>query len=302
MNTNIVEKIKKLKEEKNAIILAHYYQNPEIQDIADYVGDSYYLSKVGMESKADVIVFCGVKFMAEGAKILSPEKRVLLTHEDALCCMALMADEEGIEEIKKKHPKAKVVCYVNSSSEVKAVSDVCCTSSSALNIINNLDTEEIIFVPDKNLGSYIAEKAPNKKITLWHGCCNIHDIIEPKDIIEAKNKHGQDIVILAHPECNKEVRDMAHYVGSTSGIIDYATQCEAKEYLIVTDEGVIHELKKKNPNKTFYSLGMRCNSMKITTLDRVYNCLLNMEGEIFVDEDIRIKAYNALDNMHKLGS
>lgn len=297
----IREEILRLKKERNAIILAHYYQNPDIQDIADYVGDSYYLSKVGKETDADVIVFCGVKFMAEGAKILSPEKRVLLTHEDALCCMALMADKEGIEEMKKNHPNAKVVCYVNSSAEVKACSDVCCTSSSALSIINNLESDEIIFVPDKNLGSYVAEKVKDKKIILWHGCCNIHDHIEPKDIIDAKNKYGEDIVILAHPECRKEVRDMAHYLGSTAGIIKYGTECKSKKYLIVTDEGVIHQLNKNNKDKVFYSLNMRCNSMKITTLERVYNCLLHMEGEITVDEDIRKRAYSALENMHRLG-
>lgn len=298
---NLRDEILKLKKEKNAVILAHYYQNPEIQDIADYVGDSYYLSKVGKESDADVIVFCGVKFMAEGAKILSPEKTVLLTHEDALCCMALMADPEGIEELKAKYPEAKVVCYVNSSTEVKAVSDVCCTSASALNIVNNLDCKDIIFVPDKNLGSYIQEKVPDKNIILWHGCCNIHDRITEEDINKAKEKYGQDLVVLVHPECQKDVRDMADYIGSTSGIIKFATESDKNRFLIVTEDGVLHELKKKNPNKEFITLDMICGSMKLTTLDRIYKCLLNMEGEIILNEDIRKKAFVALDNMHKLG-
>lgn len=298
---NLREEILKLKKEKNAVILAHYYQNPEIQDIADYVGDSYYLSKVGKESDADVIVFCGVKFMAEGAKILSPEKTVLLTHEDALCCMALMANPEGIEELKAQYPEAKVVCYVNSSTEVKAVSDVCCTSASALNIVNNLDCKDIIFVPDKNLGSYIQEKVPDKNIILWHGCCNIHDRITEKDINEAKEKYGQDLVVLVHPECQKDVRAMADYIGSTSGIIKFATESNEKKFLIVTEDGVLHELKNRNPDKEFFTLNMVCESMKLTTLDRIYKCLLNMEGEITLNEDIRKKAFVALDNMHKLG-
>lgn len=298
---NLRDEILKLKKEKNAVILAHYYQNPEIQDIADYVGDSYYLSKVGKESDADVIVFCGVKFMAEGAKILSPEKTVLLTHEDALCCMALMADPEGIEELKAKYPEAKVVCYVNSSTEVKAVSDVCCTSASALNIVNNLDCKDIIFVPDKNLGSYIQEKVPDKNIILWHGCCNIHDRITKENINKAKEKYGQDLVVLVHPECQKDVRDMADYIGSTSGIIKFATESDKNRFLIVTEDGVLHELKKRNPNKEFITLDMICGSMKLTTLDRIYKCLLNMEGEITLNEDIRKKAFVALDNMHKLG-
>lgn len=298
---NIIDKIKTLKKQKNAIILAHYYQNGDIQDIADYVGDSYYLSEIGMKSKSDIIVFCGVKFMAEGAKILSPEKTILLPNENALCSMASMASAEEVQKLKDKHPKAKVVCYVNSSSDVKAVSDVCCTSSSAINIVKNIDSDEIIFVPDKNLGSYIQEKIPEKNIILWDGCCNIHDKIEKEDIFKAKEQYGNDIEVLVHPECTKEVRNEASFIGSTGEIIKYASKCNSKKFLIVTDEGVIHQLKKNNKDKIFYSLNMRCKNMKITTLEQVYSSLLNLQGNITLNEEIRKRAYNALINMHKLG-
>ncbi|WP_331489575.1 quinolinate synthase NadA [Tepidibacter hydrothermalis] len=298
---SIVDKIKKLKIEKNAIILAHYYQNSEIQDIADYVGDSYYLSKVGFESDADVIVFCGVKFMAESAKILSPKKTVLLPNEEALCGMAVMARTNEIEKMKKEYPNAKILCYVNSSTEVKAISDVCCTSSSAMNICRNIQSDEIIFVPDKNLGSYIQEKVPEKRIVLWDGYCCIHNNITPDDVIKVKEEHGQYIEVLVHPECTKEVREMGDFIGSTGQIIEYASNSNKQEFIVATDVGILHKLRERNPNKKFYPLDMVCKNMKITTLTDVYNCLNGSLNEICIDEEVRIKAENALRKMHELG-
>ncbi|WP_330400274.1 quinolinate synthase NadA [Tepidibacter mesophilus] len=297
---SIVDEIKKLKIEKNAIILAHYYQNSEIQDIADYVGDSYYLSKVGVDSDADVIVFCGVKFMAESAKILSPKKTVLLPNEEALCSMAVMARADEIEKMKKEYPNAKVLCYVNSSTEVKAISDVCCTSSSAMNICRNIQSDEIIFVPDKNLGSYIQEKVPEKRIILWNGFCCIHNNIIPEDVIKVKEEYGENIEVLIHPECTKEVRELGDFVGSTGQIIEYASNSDKKEFIVVTDVGILHELRKRNPTKRFYPLNMVCNNMKITTIGDVYNCLVSLSNEIYIDEGVRIKAENALRKMHEL--
>lgn len=301
MMNSMVDKINKLKKERNAVILAHYYQSPEIQDIADYVGDSYYLSKVGFESNADVIVFCGVKFMAESAKILSPKKTVLLPNEEALCGMAVMARPNKIEEVKKEYPNGKVLCYVNSSTEVKAVSDVCCTSSSAMNIARNIDSDEIIFVPDKNLGSYIQEKVPEKKIILWDGFCCIHNNIRPDDVKEAKEKHGQEIEVLVHPECTAEVRELGDFIGSTGQIIEYASNSDRNEFIVVTDVGILHELRKRNPNKRFYPLDMVCDNMKIITLENVCCCLENLSNEVNIDEEIRVRAENALRKMHELG-
>ncbi|EGT3615955.1 quinolinate synthase NadA [Clostridium perfringens] len=298
----IRDEILKLKKEKGAIILAHYYQIPDIQEIADAVGDSYYLSKVAKDCSEKIIVFCGVKFMAESAKILSPEKKVILPVMEAGCTMADMASVEGVSELKKKHPKAKVVCYINSSAEVKAVSDVCCTSSNALNIIKNIKEDEIIFLPDKNLGSYIQEQIPDKKIILWDGFCIIHERIKKEELSKFRKEH-EEIIIVVHPECNKEIRDEADFIGSTGEIINFVNNSQGKKFLIVTEEGVIHQLKKHNPGKEFYTPygSMICPSMKITTLEQLYESLLNMKNVVEIDEDLRIKAYDSLENMHKLG-
>jgi len=302
MEINLREEILKLKKEKGAIILAHYYQRPEIQDIADAVGDSYYLSKVAKDCNEKVIVFCGVKFMAESAKILSPEKTVLLPVIDAGCPMADMADPEGVKELKRKHPNAKVVCYINSSAEVKALSDVCCTSSNALKIIKNIKEDEIICLPDKNLAGYLQEQVPEKKFIIWNGFCITHKKVKVEELEKAKNMH-KDILIAAHPECEKPVRDAADYIGSTGGIIDFVNNSSNKEFLIVTEEGVLHQIKSKNPEKKFYvpGGGMTCINMKKTYLKDVYNSLLNMEYDIQIDEETRLKAYGSLINMHELG-
>lgn len=302
METNLKEEILKLKKEKEAIILAHYYQRPEIQDIADAVGDSYYLSKVAKDCNEKTIVFCGVKFMAESAKILSPEKTILFPVIDAGCPMAEMASPEAIKELKDKHPNAKVVCYINSSAEVKALSDVCCTSSNALKIIKNIKEEEIIFLPDKNLGEYIQEQFPEKKFILWNGFCITHKKVKVEELIKAKNLH-ESILIAAHPECEKPVRDAADFIGSTGEIINFVNNSSNEKFLIVTEEGVLHKIKNKNPEKKLYipGGGMTCINMKKTYLKDVYNCLLNMEYDIKIDEEIRLSAYRSLINMHELG-
>ncbi|ELC8386812.1 quinolinate synthase NadA [Clostridium perfringens] len=299
---DIRDEILKLKKEKGAIILAHYYQIPEIQEIADYVGDSYYLSKIAKDCEENIIVFCGVKFMAESAKILSPEKTVILPVMEAGCVMADMATEEGLAKLKEEHPNAKVVCYINSSTEVKALSDVCCTSSNAENIINNLEEKEIIFLPDRNLGSYIQEKTPDKKFILWNGFCIVHEAIQKEEILRLKNEH-EGILTVAHPECSKEIRDISDFIGSTSEIINFVNNSSNKKFIIITEEGVLHQLRKNGEEKEFYiPYGkMVCRNMKMTTLKDLYESLLKMENKIEIDEDLRLKAYNSLKNMHKLG-
>lgn len=298
---NLVDEIKELKQKQNAIILAHYYQRPEVQDIADAVGDSYYLSKVAKDSPQQTIVFCGVKFMAESAKILSPEKTVLLPALDAGCPMAEMADAEEVVRMHEQHPNAAVVTYINSTAEVKAVTDVCVTSSNAVKIIKNLDKDEIIFLPDKNLGEYIQELMPEKKMILWKGFCITHRKVRPEYVTKIKELK-KDALVLVHPEAEKEVRDLGDFIGSTGEIIDYATKSEYKDFIIVTEEGVLHELKKRNPDKNFYVPGsiMTCVNMKKTTLQDVYESLLHMQHEITLDEEIRVKASNALAKMHEM--
>jgi quinolinate synthase len=295
------EKIQQLKVEKNALILAHYYENDEIQEIADFVGDSYYLSKIGKECNEQTIVFCGVKFMAESAKILSPEKTVLLPNIDAGCTMADMINAEDVRELKKQHPKAKVICYINSTAEVKAESDICCTSSNALKIISNLNKEEIIFIPDKNLGEYINEKTEDKNMILWNGFCCVHEFVIAEEIVEVKNR-DKDIKVLVHPECNKQIRNLADFIGSTGDIIKFATEDTGQKYMIVTEEGILYELKNNNPNKEFITpkTPMICNSMKRTTLEDVYRSLLNKQYEITLDEDVRQAAQKCLNAMHEM--
>ena len=302
MMNELSEKILKLKKEKNAIILAHLYQIPEVQEIADYVGDSYYLSQVARDCKEDLIIFCGVKFMAESAKVLSPDKTVILPAPNAGCPMADMAEVEDVEEMIKEYPDAFKVCYINSSYEVKALCDASVTSSSALNIMNNIPNKQILFLPDQNLGGYIAEFFPEKEFILWRGFCPTHHRITAEDVLNAKQEHP-NVKVLAHPECSKEVRELSDYLGSTSGIIDYATKCEDNEFIIATEEGVLHQLQKKNPNKKFYFPEMMvCPNMKKTTLQDIYDALDGKREEVVLDEEIRQKALTSLENMHKLGN
>ncbi|MEQ8154764.1 MAG: quinolinate synthase NadA [Clostridiaceae bacterium] len=298
---NLINEINKLKKEKNALILAHYYQSEEVQDIADYVGDSYYLSKIAMNSPNEVIVFCGVKFMAESAKILSPDKKIILPNPDAGCPMADMADAETLAEFKKAHPEAITVCYINSNTDVKALCDVSVTSSSAIEIIKNIPNKEIIFLPDKNLGEYIAEQFPDKKFHLWNGFCITHKKVK-KEHVQAIKELKPNAEILVHPECEKEIRDMADFLGSTGEIIDYSVTSPCKEFIVVTESGVLHEMKKKSPDKEFYVPGttMTCINMKKTNLEDIYLSLRDDLNEVTIDEDLRQKAYKSLENMHIL--
>lgn len=301
MQNTLSDEILRLKKERNAIILAHNYQVPEVQDIADVVGDSYALSRHAANTDSDVIVFCGVHFMAESAKILSPEKTVLLPAKDAGCPMADMVTAPRLREMKAKYPGAAVVCYVNSSAEVKAESDICCTSSNALKVVRSLKNRQIIFVPDENLGSYIAAKVPEKEIILWRGFCITHKRVRAEEVMKIRELHP-NAKILMHPECEPEVQKLADFLGSTSEIIKHAGEIPEKDIIIGTEEGVLHILKKQNPDKRFYllSTGLICTNMKKTRLEDVHNSLKNMQYEIKVDEEIRVKALKSLEAMLKI--
>ena len=297
------ENILKLKSEKNALILAHLYEIDEIQEIADIVGDSYFLSKKAMESTNDLIIFCGVQFMAESAKILSPNKKVLIPSNETTCPMADMASLEKLKVLKDKHPNAKVVTYINSNLDIKAVSDVCVTSSSAKSILANIPEKDIIFLPDRNLGEYLQEENSNKNFILYNGFCPTHERIEQEEIINIKNEYP-NFEVLVHPECNKGVRDVADFIGSTSEIIAYSASSTCEGFIVVTEEGVLYKMKLKSPNKTFIKTktGMICPNMKKITLENLYTCLLNEEHEIILNEELRVKALNSLENMHLLSS
>ena len=301
MQNNLTEEIQRLKKERNAIILAHNYQVPEVQDVADIVGDSFALSQHAAETDSDVIVFCGVHFMAESAKILSPDKTVLLPVRDAGCPMADMVTAPKLREMKARYPDAAVVCYVNSSAEVKAESDVCCTSSNALKVVESLENKQVIFVPDENLGSYVASKVKDKEIILWKGFCITHKRVKVEEVQKIRQLHP-NAKILMHPECAPEVQKLADFLGSTSAIINYAREIPEKDIIIGTEEGILHLLKKQNPDKNFYllSMGLICTNMKKTRLEDVHSALLNMQHEIHVDEDIRIKALKSLERMLKI--
>lgn len=298
----IVNKILELKEKRKAIIVAHNYQIDEVQEIADLVGDSFALSKHCATTDAETIVFCGVHFMAESAKILSPQKTVLLPEIDAGCPMADMVTAEALRETKKKHPNAAVVCYINSSAEVKAESDICCTSSNAVNVVRSLEQEEIIFVPDQNLGSYVANMVPEKRVILWGGYCPTHHRVRGDEVKKVKELHP-DALILVHPECRPEVVEMADYVGSTKNIIDYALNSDKKKFIIGTEMGVLFKLKKDSPDKTFYLLskGMVCPNMKKTSLQSIYNSLNEMKYNIELDESVRSAAQKSLERMLAVG-
>ncbi len=292
-----VKEINELKKKRDAVILAHNYQIPEIQDIADYTGDSLELSKIARDVKNNTIVFCGVHFMAETAAILCPEKTVLLPVLEAGCPMADMVTAEALRKKKQELSGIPVVTYVNSSAEVKAESDYCCTSANADKVLNAIDSQEILFVPDQNLGHY-ASKITGKKVHLWDGYCITHHRISSEDVTKAKEKHPH-AVVLVHPECKPEVVDMADYVASTSGILELAKELDSEEFIIGTEMGLLHRLEKENPQKKFYilSLGMICPNMKMTGIDDITKSLSNNEYIIKVDEDIRKRAEKAIDRM-----
>jgi len=294
--------IYKLKKEKNALIVAHNYQIDEVQEIADFVGDSFYLSKVCAERPEEVIVFCGVHFMAESAKILSPHKKVLLPEIDAGCPLADMVTAEDVENLKKKYPDYSIVCYINSPASVKAKSDVICTSSNAVKIVREFPNDKIIFLPDKNLGSFVKKQVPEKDIILWEGFCITHYKIKKEDVEKAKSAHPNALV-LVHPECRPEVVELADFVGSTKQIIDFATASKEKEFIIGTEMGVLYSLKKLNPDKKFYILhpGMICPNMKKNTLQSVRDALLYERYQIEVEEEIIQGAKKALAKMLEMG-
>ena len=298
---SVLDQIKRLKKEKNAVILAHYYVNDEVQDIADYIGDSYYLSKKATEVSEQVIVFCGVSFMGESAKILNPDKLVLMPDNLANCPMAHMADIDYIENLRKEYDDLAVVCYINSTAELKVHSDVCVTSSNALKVVKALPNKNIFFIPDENLGRYIASLVPEKNFIFNDGFCHVHKSITKENVLKAK-KAKPDALVLVHPECTMDVLELADYIGSTSGIIDYATNSDAKEFIICTEMGVLHQLTLKNPDKKFYSVGIRqfCPNMKKVTLEKVRDVLINENNAVAVSDKVRKKAGIPLARMLEL--
>lgn len=298
---NIIEKIKKLKEEKNAIVLAHSYQNIEVDEVADFVGDSLYLSQMAKNTNADIIVFAGVYFMAQTAKIISPDKKVLLPNLHAGCLMADMINHEQMVRFKKDYPDTPVVCYINSTAEVKAECDICCTSSNALEIVKSLNTNRVLFIPDANLGKWVEKQLSNVEVITYDGNCPVHNNIKIEDITEARKKYP-NARILIHPECKPEVSELGDYVGSTSGIIDYVKKSKDKQFVIVTEKGVADRLKRDYPEKEFILIkdNMLCESMKLTTLGEILYSLENEVNEITLDEKVRRLSSNCIEKMLKV--
>ena len=297
----LVQEIERLKEEKNALILAHNYQIPEIQAVADILGDSLKLSIEAAKTDKDIIVFCGVKFMAESAKLLSPDKKVLLPALDAGCPMADMQDAEALREMKKEYPGVPVVTYVNSNTDVKAETDICCTSSNAVNVVKSLDSDRVIFGPDKNLGSYIQQFVDDKEIILWNGFCPTHEAVKADEVVKVRLKNP-GVKILVHPEANPSVVELADFVGSTSQMINYVKENDAEKFIIGTEMGILNIMSKENPNKEFKLLSPKliCVNMKKTNLKSLYDALNEEKHEITIDEDIREKAKLSLDKMIKI--
>lgn len=294
---SLAERILKLKQERNAVILVHNYQLGEVQDIADSIGDSLGLSQNAAKTEAEVIVFCGVHFMAETAAILCPEMTVLLPDLHAGCPMADMITAEQLQQKKKELPNASVVCYVNSTAEVKAESDICCTSANAVKVVESLDNDEILFVPDQYLGHYVSTKT-NKKLHLWPGYCPTHARIQPQDIIKLKQENPQAKVVV-HPECRPEVITLADEVTSTGGMVRYARREDVREMIVGTEMGIIYRLRKENPGKKFLPISEQavCPDMKLITLEKVLWSLEDMAPKVTVPEAIRLKAKAAVDKM-----
>ena len=300
---DIQEEILKLKKEKDICILAHCYQSPDILEVADFVGDSFALSVSASKVTNKTVIMCGVRFMAETVKILSPDKKVILANGDAGCPMAEMMDKELIEQVKEQYPDYTVVAYINTTSELKTVCDVCVTSSSALKICKSLDTDKILFIPDKNLGSYIAKQLPEKEIKLLSGGCPTHARMGISDVKKAKAAHPEAL-FLVHPECVPEVVAEADYVGSTTGIMNYAKESDAKEFIIGTESSIVSHLQLACPDKMFYPLSkdLVCHNMKLTTIVYVLNSVKGIGGEeIELDEDVRLGAKRCIDKMIELG-
>ncbi|TSJ43440.1 quinolinate synthase NadA [Mucilaginibacter corticis] len=305
---DLFDEIEKLKKEKNAVILAHYYQDADIQDIADYIGDSLGLSQQAAKTDADIIVFAGVHFMAETAKILSPTKKVLLPDAKAGCSLADSCPPHLFKKFKEQYPDHLVITYVNCTAELKALSDIVCTSSNAIQIVESLPPEQkIIFGPDKNLGAYVAKKT-GRDLVLWNGACMVHEIFSREKITKLKERHP-DAKLLAHPECEDVILEMADYIGSTTGILKYATKSDAKEFIVATEPGIIHQMEKDNPAKVFIPAppnnNCACNDcphMKRNTLEKLYLCLKNELPEIEVPEDIIVRAVKPIERMLEISA
>ncbi|MCH7657642.1 MAG: quinolinate synthase NadA [Bacteroidetes bacterium] len=304
---NIRDEIKKIKKNKNAIILAHYYQNGEVQDIADFVGDSLALSQKAAKTDADIIVLAGVHFMAETAKILSPYKKILLPDLNAGCSLAESCPADEFAEFIKKHPEHTIISYVNTTTEIKALTDIACTSSNIFKIIESLPPEEkIIFAPDKNLGNYIKSKT-GREMVIWNGACHVHEEFSLEGILELKKEHTK-AKIIAHPECEKPILLVADHIGSTSSLLNYTVEDNSKEYIVVTEPGIIHQMIKKNPEKLFLVAPPKdstcgcndCNFMKLITVEKIYNTLKYEMPEIKIDEKIRKKAEKSIIRMMEI--
>jgi len=293
----IQDNVREIARNKNAIILAHNYQLPEIQDVADLTGDSLELSIKASKTDARIIVFCGVRFMAETASVVCPDKKVILPVPDAGCEMADMINPEKLQTFRDKYPGVPVVTYVNSTAEVKAISDICCTSANAVSVVRHIMSPEVIMTPDKNLALW-TQRHTKQKIHIYSGFCPIHENVKTESVIAAREKYP-NAVILAHPECPPDILDLAHAVKSTSGMLEFAKKSDKKEFIVVTESGLIHTLKKQNPDKIFYHIDpeMLCENMKKTNLERLLKALINEENVIKIPESIREKAYIAVKRM-----
>ncbi|WP_022748824.1 quinolinate synthase NadA [Lachnobacterium bovis] len=296
-------KIIELKKEKDVCLLVHAYQDHEIVEVADFVGDSYGLSLKAKEAPQKNVVMCGVRFMAETVKVLSPEKRVFIANENALCPMADQMDREQVETLREQYPDYTIVAYINTTSELKTAVDVCVTSSSAVEIIKNIKNDKILFIPDCNLGSWVQKQIPEKEFVFYHGGCPTHLRITKRDVERARQMHP-NAEVLVHPECLEEVTNEADYAGSTTGIMNYAKKSEKKEFIIGTENSIVDHLQYECPGKMFYPLSKECvcHNMRATTLMDVYNTIKGVGGkEIFIDDEVRQKAKNCIDKMIELG-
>jgi len=298
---SLSDEIKKLKAKHHAVILAHNYQNPEIQDIADFIGDSLDLSLKATKTDAKVIVFCGVDFMAESAKILNPEKTVILPDRTANCPMAAMVDAESLSCFKEKYPDADVVSYINTTAEVKALADICCTSANGVKVVKCRSSKQVVFVPDRNLGLYIQQQVPEKELLIWPGICRTHHNITKEEIVRLKKKHP-NAEVLVHPECQPEVIEIADYAFSTNGMVNHVKISPCKEFIIGTEQGLCYRLEKENPGKTFIPLPSAvCPNMKKTTLEKVLKSLQCLEPQVQLPDYIMKKARLPLQRMMDLG-
>lgn len=295
---SIIDEIIALKKEKNAVILAHYYVRPEVQDIADYVGDSYYLSKAAVELEEQTIVFCGVSFMGESAKILNPHKTVLMPDASADCEMAHMADKETILRVRREYDDVAVVCYINSTAKLKEFSDVCVTSANAVKIVKTLPNKNIFFIPDRNLAHFVAAQVPEKHFIYNEGYCPVHERMSIQEIKEAREVHPGALV-LSHPECPHAVLKLSDYIGSTTGIIDYANKSDSSEFIICTENGVRYKLESENPRKKFYFTATEpiCEDMKKITLEKIRHVLKTGENEVHISDERREKSKKPLERM-----